>query len=61
MLHVWELKDGRISRENVWFDGNAILEQLATTELTGASPHNRAAGTASRPAGRGAVRAEAPD
>jgi predicted ester cyclase len=21
LLHVWEFKDGRISRENVWLDG----------------------------------------
>jgi steroid delta-isomerase-like uncharacterized protein len=32
MLHVFEFKDGRISRENAWLDGNAILEQLATPE-----------------------------
>jgi steroid delta-isomerase-like uncharacterized protein len=35
MLHVWEFKDGRISRENVWLDGNAIVEQLAGAELVG--------------------------
>ena len=28
MLHVWEFKDGRISRENVWLDGGAIVAQL---------------------------------
>jgi steroid delta-isomerase-like uncharacterized protein len=28
MLHVWDFKDGRISRENVWLDGNAIVAQL---------------------------------
>jgi predicted ester cyclase len=27
MLHVWEFKNGRISRENVWLDGNAIMAQ----------------------------------
>jgi predicted ester cyclase len=29
MLHVWEFKGGRISRENVWLDGGAITAQLA--------------------------------
>lgn len=28
LLHVWEFKDGRMSRENVWLDGNAIVAQL---------------------------------
>ena len=28
MLHVWEFRDGRISRENVWLDGGAIVAQL---------------------------------
>jgi steroid delta-isomerase-like uncharacterized protein len=28
MLHVWEFKDGRMSRENVWLDGGAIIAQL---------------------------------
>jgi hypothetical protein len=28
MLHVWDFKDGRISRENIWLDGNAIVAQL---------------------------------
>jgi steroid delta-isomerase-like uncharacterized protein len=28
MLHVWDFKDGRISREQVWLDGNAIVAQL---------------------------------
>lgn len=36
MLHVWEFRDGLISRENVWLDGGAIQQQLtmppATTE-----------------------------
>jgi steroid delta-isomerase-like uncharacterized protein len=30
MLHVWEFKHGRMSRENIWLDGNAIVTQLAT-------------------------------
>jgi steroid delta-isomerase-like uncharacterized protein len=28
ILHVFEFKDGLISRENVWFDGAAIQQQL---------------------------------
>jgi steroid delta-isomerase-like uncharacterized protein len=28
MLHVWEFKDGKMSRENVWLDGGAIAAQL---------------------------------
>jgi steroid delta-isomerase-like uncharacterized protein len=32
MLHVWEFRDGRISRENVWLDGAAIVQQLTAPE-----------------------------
>jgi hypothetical protein len=28
MLHVWEFRDGRISRENVWIDGGSVIAQL---------------------------------
>ena len=28
MLHVWEFRDGRMSRENVWIDTGAIIAQL---------------------------------
>jgi hypothetical protein len=28
ILHVWEFKDGCMSRENVWLAGNAIAAQL---------------------------------
>lgn len=28
LLHVWEFRDGRISRENVWMDGGAVVAQL---------------------------------
>jgi predicted ester cyclase len=28
LLHVWEFRDGRISRENAWLDGGSILGQL---------------------------------
>jgi steroid delta-isomerase-like uncharacterized protein len=37
MLHVWEFKDGRMSRENVWLDGNAIVAQLGAAEPTKAA------------------------
>jgi predicted ester cyclase len=30
MLHIFEFKHARISRENVWLDGNAIVTQLTT-------------------------------
>jgi steroid delta-isomerase-like uncharacterized protein len=32
LLHVWEFKDGRISRENVWLDSAAIIAQLTAQE-----------------------------
>ena len=28
LLHIWEFKDGLISRENVWLDGGSIVQQL---------------------------------
>ena len=31
MLHVWEFRDGRISREVVWLDGGSIMAQLTAT------------------------------
>jgi hypothetical protein len=31
ILHIWEFKDDKISRENVWLDGGAIAAQLAAT------------------------------
>ena len=30
VLHVFEFRDGLISRENVWLDGGAIQQQLTT-------------------------------
>jgi steroid delta-isomerase-like uncharacterized protein len=30
ILHVFEFRDGRISRENVWLDGAAVAAQLTT-------------------------------
>ena len=38
MLHVWEFKNGRISRENVWLDGNAIIAQLTAPQLLATAP-----------------------
>lgn len=32
LLHVWEFRDGRISRENVWLDGGSIVAQLTSGE-----------------------------
>ncbi len=29
ILHVFEFRDGLISRENVWLDGAAIIDQLS--------------------------------
>jgi steroid delta-isomerase-like uncharacterized protein len=34
LLHIWEFNDGLISRENVWLDSGAIVQQL--TEPAGA-------------------------
>jgi steroid delta-isomerase-like uncharacterized protein len=28
LLHIWEFRDGKISRENVWLDGGTIVAQL---------------------------------
>src|ERR671933_1922594 len=32
MLHVWEFRDGLISRENVWLDTGSIIAQLTSDE-----------------------------
>ena len=32
MLHVWEFRDGLMSRENVWLDGGAIVAQLTAAD-----------------------------
>jgi steroid delta-isomerase-like uncharacterized protein len=34
VLHIWEFRDGLISRENVWLDALAILNQLAPERAT---------------------------
>jgi steroid delta-isomerase-like uncharacterized protein len=36
MAHIFEFRDGLISRENVWLDGGAIIEQLAAPESANA-------------------------
>ena len=28
LLHIWEFRDGRVSRENVWLDGGSVVAQL---------------------------------
>jgi predicted ester cyclase len=33
MLHVWEFRDGLMSRENVWLDGGSIVAQLTSPDL----------------------------
>jgi steroid delta-isomerase-like uncharacterized protein len=32
LLHVWEFREGCISRENVWLDGASIVQQLTSRE-----------------------------
>ena len=35
LLHIWEFRDGLISRENVWIDGGSVVAQLsASTDPT---------------------------
>ena len=36
LLHVWEFRDGLISRENVWLDGATVVAQLTAPDLEGA-------------------------
>jgi predicted ester cyclase len=31
LLHVWEFRDGRISRENVWIDSGSAIAQLTAS------------------------------
>ncbi len=31
LLHVWEFRDGRVSRENVWLDGGSVVAQLTAS------------------------------
>ena len=37
MLHVWEFRDGLISRENVWLDGATVIAQLTAPDLVSTS------------------------
>jgi steroid delta-isomerase-like uncharacterized protein len=37
LLHVWEFRDGLISRENVWLDGGAVIAQLTAPDLASTS------------------------
>lgn len=30
LLHVWEFRDGRMSRENVWLDSGSVVAQLTS-------------------------------
>ncbi len=39
LLHIFEFRDGRISRENAWLDGGAVVQQLtAPTEAATTGP-----------------------
>jgi steroid delta-isomerase-like uncharacterized protein len=37
LLHVWEFRDGLISRENVWLDGGSVIAQLTAPDLASTS------------------------
>ncbi len=37
LLHLWEFRDGRISRENAWLDSGAVMAQLTAPEAVAAS------------------------
>ena len=45
MLHVFEFRDGRISRENVWLDGSGIVAQLTAEPEAGRRPDVQRAAT----------------
>jgi steroid delta-isomerase-like uncharacterized protein len=32
LLHIWEFRDGLISRENIWMDGGSVVAQLSSDE-----------------------------
>ncbi len=36
MLHLWEFRDGAMSRENVWLDAGSIIQQLTADEAIAA-------------------------
>jgi len=31
LLHIWEFRDGQMSRENVWLDGGSAIAQLTSS------------------------------
>jgi ketosteroid isomerase-like protein len=40
LLRVWEFRDGRISRENVWIDsGSAIAQLTASADFASGAAH----------------------
>jgi hypothetical protein len=44
LLHMWEFRDGLISRQNVWMDGGSVIARLTTVAKNQSSPtppHNR--------------------
>jgi steroid delta-isomerase-like uncharacterized protein len=48
VLHVFESRDGRICRENVWLDAGAAIAQLAEADQS-AVPDGTVVSTSSRP------------
>lgn len=36
VLHLWEFRDGLISRENVWLDGGSVVAQLTAPDRAAA-------------------------
>lgn len=37
LLHIWEFRDGRMTRENVWLDSGAIIAQLTADDTVDAN------------------------
>lgn len=37
LLHIWEFKEGKMSRETVWLDGGSVVAQLTAPETATAS------------------------
>ncbi len=44
MPHVWEFEYGRMSRENVWLDGGAIIAQLTRPRAPQCRPDSTGVG-----------------
>ncbi len=36
LLHLWEFRDGRLSREKAWLDSGAVMAQLTAPEAVAA-------------------------